>query len=54
MDKCELCGRTWGLLGITIKADTGEIAVACCPCHEEESRKLQEKSKALAQAGKAA
>jgi len=52
--KCELCGRTWGLIGITIKAGTGEEVAACGPCHEKESRKIAEKVKAQARAGKGA
>jgi len=54
MDKCELCGKDWGLLGIVTKADTGEVAVACGSCNEEELRKLQEKAKVQPGAGKAA
>lgn len=39
MDKCEICGKDWGLLGIVTKADTGEVVTACGSCSEEELRK---------------
>jgi len=54
MDRCEICGKDWGLLGIVTKADTGEVVVACGSCSEEELRKDQEKAKVLPRAGKAA